>query len=252
MKLSTRSAALARVAIIATLAVVALIVVACGPLGGSAPSGGQSEGGDDPLAGTSEPETAEEAEPSEGGVGGELDVGPDPEEVAEAQPANAHPELTARTPSGAQTTEAEHPEDPVRVTIPAIGVDSELVRLGLNADRSMEVPQNFGLAGWYVHSPRPGEAGPAVLAGHVSSSAGPGVFYHLKDLEPGDEIHVTRDDGQRVSYTVDRLAQYPKEEVPEEEVYGSTDGPELRLITCGGTFDYQQRRHRDNIVVFAS
>jgi sortase (surface protein transpeptidase) len=116
----------------------------------------------------------------------------------------------------------------------------------------MEVPQDFSLTGWYVHSPRPGDSGPAVLAGHVSSSAGPGVFYHLKDLEPGDTVHVTRDDGQRVTFTVHRLEQYPKEQVPEEQVYGSTEGPELRLITCGGTFDYQQRRHRDNIVVFAS
>lgn len=251
MRLSSRWTAdvAARVAVIAALAAVAMIAVACGPDSiDDGPVGGQPAAPDEVA-----PAGAESAEGEGQQIHGDFDVGPDPEEVAEAQPSRADPELTARTASGAQTTQAEHPEDPVAVSVPAIGVDSELVRLGLNQDRSMEVPANFDLAGWYIHSPRPGDAGPAVIAGHVSSSAGPGVFYRLRDLEPGQEIHVTRDDGARVTFTVDRLEQYPKEQVPTDEVYGSTGGEaELRLITCAGDFDRRERRHRDNIVVFAS
>lgn len=227
----------ARVAFFAALAVVALVAVACGA----------DEPADD-AAGLDGSRSSNEPTPG----GGDIDQGPAPEDVVEAQAASAHPELSARAPDGSQTTEPSGPEDPVAVDIPAIDVSSSLVRLGLNRDRSMEVPEDFSLAGWYVHAPRPGEVGPAVIAGHVSSSAGPAVFYRLHELEPGDRVHVTRADGQRVSFTVDRLEQHPKGQLAEAGVYDDTDGSELRLITCGGDFDRQQRSHRDNIVVYAS
>lgn len=226
-----------RPAVVAALVVVALVAVACGA----------DEPADD-AAGLDGSRSSHEPTPG----GGDIDQGPDPGDVAEAQPASAHPELTARTADGSQTTEPRSPEDPVAVDIPAIGVSSQLVRLGLNRDRSMEVPEDFSLAGWYVHAPRPGEVGPAVIAGHVSSRAGPEVFYRLHELAPGDRVHVKRADGQRVSFTVDRLEQHPKGRLAEAGVYDDTEGSELRLITCGGEFDRQQRSHRDNIVVYAS
>jgi sortase (surface protein transpeptidase) len=160
--------------------------------------------------------------------------------------------LSARTASGESTGQAEQPGDPVSVDIPAIDVQSSLVRLGLNDDRSMEVPDSFDVAGWYTHGPQPGEIGPAVIAGHVSSEAGPGVFYRLNELEPGQQVHVSRANGQRVTYTVDRVEQHPKKDFPSQEVYGDTQQPELRLITCGGAFDEQADSHRDNIIVFAT
>lgn len=235
MRGSDRKTRTARVAIVVALAALGLIVAACG-------------GADDPSGSAGRNGSA--AEGAAGG--GDVDVGPDPDNVAEAQPASAHPELTARAADGSQTTEPQHPKDPVAVTIPAIGVDSPLVRLGLNRDRSMEVPEDFSLAGWYVHAPRPGEVGPAVIAGHVSSSAGPGVFHKLAELSPGDRVRVTRADGRRVSFIVDRVEQHPKGQLAEAGVYDDTGGPELRLITCGGEFDRQARSHRANTVVFAS
>lgn len=222
----------ARATIVVALVVLALVAVACG---GADDAPGQSGASSEVTAG-----------------GGDVDVGPDPDEVVEARAASAHPELTARAADGSQTAEPQSPKDPARVAIPAIGVKSRLVRLGLNRDRSMEVPEDFSLAGWYVHAPRPGEVGPAVIAGHVSSSAGPGVFYDLAELSPGDRVAVTRADGRRVSFTVDRVEQHPKGQLAEAGVYDDTDGPELRVITCGGEFDRQARSHRDNIVVFAS
>jgi hypothetical protein len=141
--------------------------------------------------------------------------------------------------------------DPAAVSIPAIDVNSSLVRLGLNDDRTMEVP-DFPVAGWYTGSVRPGQRGPAVLAGHVDSYEGPAVFYRLSELEPGDEIDITRDDGSVVTYVVDRLEQFDKDQFPTEQVYGDATEPELRLITCGGEFDTEERSYRDNFVVFAS
>jgi sortase (surface protein transpeptidase) len=141
---------------------------------------------------------------------------------------------------------------PVRVEIPAIGVSSTLVRLGLNPDGTMQVPGDYQVAGWFTGAPQPGQLGPAVIAGHVDSRTGPAVFYRLRDLRPGDQIRVVRADRRVVRFRVDSLASYPKQSLPGEEVFGATTAPVLRLITCAGTFDRAQRSYRENLVVSAT
>jgi sortase (surface protein transpeptidase) len=140
---------------------------------------------------------------------------------------------------------------PVRVQIPAIGVDSALMRLGLQADGSLQVPPVGFPAGWYTGAPTPGELGPGILAGHVDWGGKPGVFYHLRDLQPGAEVTVTRQDGSAAVFRVSQVKEYPKDEFPTAVVYGDLDHAGLRLITCGGSFDRQTRNYDDNIVVFA-
>ncbi|HTE67250.1 MAG TPA: class F sortase [Actinomycetes bacterium] len=143
------------------------------------------------------------------------------------------------------------PSPPMRVEIPAIGVSSSLVRLGLNADGTMQVPGEFQLAGWFTGGPQPGQLGPAVIAGHVDSRTGPAVFYRLRELRPGDQIRVVRADRRVVSFQVESLASYPKWALSGDEVYGATTAPSLRLITCAGSFDRARRSYRDNLVVSA-
>ena len=140
---------------------------------------------------------------------------------------------------------------PLRVTIPAIGVDSDLADLGVDDTGALVPPSDFDQAGWFAAGPVPGEVGPAVIAGHVDSRTGPAVFFRLEELTVGDTVRVTRSDGRDVEFRVDRVAQYPKDDFATEEVYGPTTGPELRLITCGGTFDPSRRSYRDNVVVYA-
>lgn len=139
-----------------------------------------------------------------------------------------------------------------QLDIPAIGVSTPLIALGLNDDHTMEVPTDFDEAGWYRYSPTPGEAGPSVIAGHVDSHTGPAVFYRLTDLQPGDEVRIGQGDGTTATFTVDRVEQHPKDAFPHDEVYGDTDDPQLRLVTCGGVFDAAERSHRDNVIVYAS
>jgi Sortase domain len=140
---------------------------------------------------------------------------------------------------------------PVRVQIPAIGVDSALMQLGLQVDGSLQVPPSGFPAGWYTGAPTPGELGPAILAGHVDWGGQPGVFYHLRDLQPEAEITVTRQDGSATVFRVTQVKQYPKDEFPTDVVYGDLDHPGLRLITCGGSFDRETRNYDDNIIAFA-
>ncbi len=141
--------------------------------------------------------------------------------------------------------------EPVRVRVPGIGVDSPLERLGVDAAGALEVPADHGRAGWFDGGPAPGDVGPAVLAGHVDSTAGPAVFWRLRDLTAGDEVLVDRADGTTARFTVTRVERHAKDAFPTDEVYGPTPDAQLRLVTCGGEFDRSQRSYRDNVVVFA-
>ncbi len=142
---------------------------------------------------------------------------------------------------------------PVSIAIASIGVDSKtLVNLGKQADGSLQVPTDFGKAGWYVDGPAPGQFGPAVIAGHVDSTNGPGIFYQLGALRPGATVTVGRADGSTARFMVDKVARYPKDRFPTSAVYGdTTQRAELRLITCGGGFDRKTGHYLDNVVAFA-
>jgi sortase (surface protein transpeptidase) len=139
-----------------------------------------------------------------------------------------------------------------RVEIPAIGVSARVVSLGLQRDRSLEVPTNFATVGWWNGGPKPGEPGPAVLTGHVDSrETGPAVFYRLRELQPGDKVRYIRRDRSVVRFVVQRLEQHPKADFPTAEVYGDTNRPALRLITCGGEFNDATGHYLDNLIAFA-
>lgn len=164
--------------------------------------------------------------------------------------------MPATTPSAAASAAAAAPvlaaSRPVRLQIPAIGVDSGLLDLGLQDDGTMQVPPDAESAGWYTGAPTPGELGPAIIVAHVDWAGELGVFYDLRDLQEGDEITVTREDGSVAQFRATSIRQFEKTEFPTDAVYGDIDHAGLRLITCGGDFDPQARSYLDNIVVFAA
>jgi sortase (surface protein transpeptidase) len=131
-------------------------------------------------------------------------------------------------------------------------VRAPVIRLGLNDDRTLEVPKDYSETGWWSGGYAPGEPGPAVIAGHVDSKSGPAVFYELDELQLGDRVKVRRADGSVVTFAVERIERYPKDEFPTAAVYGRTPGPTLRLITCSGDFDESTGHYVDNTIVFAS
>ncbi|WP_308190915.1 class F sortase [Pseudonocardia terrae] len=163
--------------------------------------------------------------------------------------ASVQTSVVASAESGQPTMAASHP---TRLRVPAIDVDARgVIDLGLQADRTMEVPADGTKVGWYTESPTPGERGPAVLAAHVDWNHQKGAFYDLHSLKPGDEIMVDRADGSTARFQVRQVAQYSKDAFPTQKVYGDVAGAELRLITCGGELDRAARSYRDNIVVYA-
>ncbi|MDQ4029174.1 MAG: class F sortase, partial [Actinomycetota bacterium] len=141
---------------------------------------------------------------------------------------------------------------PERIRIPVIGVNSRLEELGQNANGTVEVPEDWDVAGWFEGGARPGQRGPAVILGHVDSRSGPAVFYRLRELTPGDKILIDQRDGRTAAFIVDRTERRPKTRFPTTDVYFPTLRPVLRLVTCGGSFDESSGHYRDNVIVFAS
>ncbi len=152
------------------------------------------------------------------------------------------------------TDSSRRPADaaqPVRVRVPAIGVDSPLAHLGVDAAGALELPVDPDAAGWFTGGPAPGDVGPAVIAGHVDTASRPAVFSRLGELTPGDEVLVDRGDGTTGRFTVTGVDRYPKSEFPTDAVYGPTPWAELRLVSCGGDFDRSLGSYTDNVVVTA-
>ncbi|GIH21853.1 hypothetical protein Aph01nite_01630 [Acrocarpospora phusangensis] len=180
--------------------------------------------------------------PNEVGPGG-------PGAVLTAAVADAPPPEPAGPPA-APVGEA----NPTRLVIPGIKVDAPLRAVGVTARREIEVPplSARNLAGWFKYGPTPGEAGPAVIVGHVNTRTGPAVFQRLRELARGHLVRIGRADGSVVTFTVDGVEQVSKTMFPTERVYGDTAHPALRLITCGGVYNRKTHSYTDNLIVYAT
>ncbi|WP_405942173.1 class F sortase [Streptomyces sp. NBC_00207] len=168
-------------------------------------------------------------------------------------PSAAPPSVTPTTAPAAPVAAAPMAaSEPVRVRIPAAGVDaSPLLRLGLAADGTVEVPSvpDGDKIGWYTKGVTPGETGPAVLIGHFDTARGPAVLKDVARVRVGEEITVSRADGSTAVFRVRELEQVDKKKFPTAKVYGDTARPELRIITCGGEITDGHRP--DNIILYA-
>ncbi len=141
---------------------------------------------------------------------------------------------------------------PVSLSIPTLGLTVPLITLGVNLDRSVQVPTSPQQAGWFKLGPTPGQLGSAVILGHVDSYRGPGVFFELRSLTVGDRVNVGLADGVTAEFAVTSVAMYPQEQFPAQQVYGSQGISALQLVTCGGVFDTQSRGYLSNVVVYTS
>jgi len=141
---------------------------------------------------------------------------------------------------------------PTRIRIPQINVDTSFVELGLAPNNEIEIPKTYDEVGWYIHGPTPGELGPSVVLGHVDSRLGPGVFFSLGQLNPGDMLDIERADGSVAKFRVDKLERYKQSNFPTSLVYGNIDHAGLRLITCSGSYDRELKRYDSNLIVYAS
>lgn len=160
------------------------------------------------------------------------------------------PDGYTRDPTGRLLTRST----PIALKIPKIGVSASIVPTGLASNGSIEVPplDEPGLAGWYRYGPSPGEAGSAVIVGHVDTRSGPAVFFDLGRLHKGDKISVVRGDRSTATFSITGVQLVPKDAFPATDVHKTSGGALLRLITCGGKFNADQHSYTDNIIVYAA
>jgi hypothetical protein len=153
--------------------------------------------------------------------------------------------------AAAQPAKAQDVPLPTGLVIPEIGVRTSLIHLGLTPSGALQVPASTSMAGWYTGSPRPGATGSAVIVGHIDSVSGPGVFFRLRELRPGDLIYVRRDHAGLAVFKVTAVQTVLKSKFPTDAVYGPVPDAQLRLITCGGAFNSGTGHYVSNVVVFA-
>ncbi|MET7985456.1 MULTISPECIES: class F sortase [unclassified Streptomyces] len=144
---------------------------------------------------------------------------------------------------------------PQRVDIPSMGVQAPVVARGLDGRGAVDPPSydQPGVVGWYASGAKPGAAGTALMVGHVDTGTRPAVFYRLSTVKPGDTVRVVRDDGTVAEFTVDDVQVLPRDHFDARQAYGVRESgrAELRLITCGGTFDRTSGSYTANVVVSA-
>ena len=176
-------------------------------------------------------------------------------DAASSAPAPPPPQAVTAPPPPVAPVEAAPaaPAPPVRVRLPALGVDAPVAPVGVDDRGRMEVPLDVATVGWYRFGPGPGAAqGSAVLSGHVDDrEQGYGAFHRLGDLAPGDPVAVDLAGGGVVTYRVEAVTRLPKADLPVADVFSRDGAPRLTLVTCGGPFDYDVRGYRDNVVVVA-
>ncbi|MFH8930464.1 class F sortase [Streptomyces pristinaespiralis] len=240
-------------------------VAADSPLGAKAPAAEETPAADEKAAGREEPAaaghgrsnvidlpplTVRSAEPARKPAARVPAPSRTPEAPRSPRPAAPSP---AATPPEAARGALELPPSPARqLAIPAIMIESPVMGLGLDGKGRLTAPpvDNPRLVGWYEKGPAPGEKGTALVVGHRDTKTGPAIFLNLNALKPGDKVNIARADRRTAVFTVDKVRTYTKEAFPDAEVYGHTGRPELRLLTCGGSFD-KKTGYSANVVVFA-
>ena len=139
---------------------------------------------------------------------------------------------------------------PRALQIGDLRLESPVRSVGIEEGGELEVPDETEV-GWYEYGSAPGLPGSTVLAAHVSWNRTIGPFHDLGTLEPGAQVDVIAHDGTTRVYEVVERAIYDKDELPTDRIWRTTGDETLVLITCGGSYNPDIRRYRQNIVVYA-
>jgi sortase A len=141
--------------------------------------------------------------------------------------------------------------DPIKLSIPSAKVKANIQYVGRTTKGNMGSPTNFSEVAWYKHGTVPGETGSAVMAGHVDNAlALAGVFKNLKNLKIGDDVYVTRHDGNQLHFVVQDIQRYPYNAIPTDTIFNRNDGAYLNLVTCEGEWLQDQKTYEERLVVY--
>ncbi len=144
---------------------------------------------------------------------------------------------------------------PVRLVIPAIDINASVESVGIRSDSDLATPTQHPWedVGWYDLGPLPSERGSAVIDGHLDRPGGyPAVFWRLRDIQVGDDVQVIGSAGKGVHFRVTRIAYYPPDQAPLQDIFGNLGGRYLNLITCAGDWIPSQHQTTLRLVVYTA
>lgn len=154
--------------------------------------------------------------------------------------------VTAPTPPIQQTASQPAPAYD-KVSIPSIGLSSQLVTVGLTNTNAIDVHES--LVGWWNGSARPGSNGAAFLDGH-----NPGIFKNLQNITVGAKITISLVSGQSYTYTVVHREVVPLVGIDMKKALTPYANAKqgLNLMTCVGTYNPATGTTDQRLVVYAT
>jgi hypothetical protein len=167
------------------------------------------------------------------------------------QATSANRSVVGWNSASVSTLEQVAPLQPVQLEVPSLSISADIRGVGVNQDRSMEVPDDYNTVGWYRYGPVPGDSGSAAIAGHLDDYSGRSVFYDLRHVEIGAEITVSLDDGSERIFEVRDKVSYDSGALPSDVIFARDGDPILSLMTCGGSWDSSAGRYSETVVVVA-
>lgn len=155
-------------------------------------------------------------------------------------------------PATSMTSGVPESELPARLIIPSLDINTDVQHVSINNKGNIANPSNFSDVGWYKHGIVPGHRGNSIVAGHVDNGLKlPGVFKHLDQLKPGDEITILTKKGERILFKVTGSEMYDYTADPSETIFAETNKARLNLITCDGDWLSERKTYTKRLVVFA-
>lgn len=142
---------------------------------------------------------------------------------------------------------------PLEIKIPRWGIDANIESVTVDSKGNMDVPKDYMNTAWYSPGPKPGETGSAVVDGHVDTPTGaPAVFANIDKLSKGDVIEIKTENGNLLTFFVEKVETYPIESIPLKEIFDKTlNEKRLNLITCGGVWDQNKNMYSERTVVYS-
>lgn len=144
------------------------------------------------------------------------------------------------------------PDMPWKINLKSIQRDGYIQPVGIDQHGDIAVPSNVLMAGWYINSVKPGDAGLSIVTGHRDGRIRPGIFRHIGNLKKGDAFEITYGDGSIRKFEVVDVRIKSIEDT-YELMYEKREDIErqLNLIGCTGTYDKDAATYDKRITIIS-
>lgn len=151
--------------------------------------------------------------------------------------------------AGASIVDREAAIPPVRLRLPGV-LEASVLPVATAGDGQLQMPTSAADVGWWAAGAGPGsDGGTVLLAGHVDTTRGRGVFAALSGVPVGARVAVTGGDGDVHWYRIVARRTYQQEALPSDLFRGAAK-PRLALVTCTGSYDHATHRYSQNLVLY--